>query len=268
MTIDATNASSFATAAALAEARNGTFTGLITTKRGKVVGGTLYGDDTVHAVIITGFSYMGLVERSLAKLQAMSAADLAALVADGREGYDSRKKTASLVALTQADYVAARDALVASFQKTLAGTNSATTDHVYESLQVLHDDGTVESVRGARVYRCVASDPNHECKCRDCSGDKRAPVDGQVNLSGLLIGSKVITAAANGPKPAARSGVATVAKNALRSRLPISRYVSYRLEQGGSWILNAGGTAAAAATNGAVTFNEDRVADALDLLVA
>ena len=125
MTIDATNASSFATAAALADSRNGTFTGLITTKRGKVVGGTLYGDDTVHAVIITGFSYMSLVERSLAKLQALSAADLTALVADGREGYDSRKKTANLVALTQADYVAARDALVASFQSTLAGTNSS-----------------------------------------------------------------------------------------------------------------------------------------------
>jgi|3_EtaG_2_1085321.scaffolds.fasta_scaffold00336_23 hypothetical protein len=268
MAIDATNASSFATAAALADSRNGTFTGLITTKRGKVVGGTLYGDDTVHAVIITGFSYMSLVERSLAKLQALSAADLAALVADGREGYDSRKKTANLVALTQADYVAARDALVDSFQKTLAGTNSATTDHVYEALQVLHDDGNLQTVRGARVYRCVANDPAHECKCRDCSGDNRAPKNGQVNLSGLLIGSKVITAAANGPKPAAKSVVATIAKNALRSRLPISRYVSYRLEQGGSWILNAGGAAAAAATNGAVSFNADRVQEALDALVA
>lgn len=268
MAIDATNASSFATAAALADSRNGTFTGLITQKRGKVVGGTLYGDDTVHAVIITGFSYMSLVERSLAKLQALSATDLAAFVADGREGYDSRKKAASLVSLTQADYVTARDALVASYQKTLAGTNSATTDHVYEPLQVLHDDGSLQAVRGARVYRCVANDPAHECKCRDCSGDNRAPKNGQVNLSGLLIGSKVITAAANGPKPAAKSVVATIAKNALRNRLPISRYVSYRLEQGGSWILNAGGSAAAAATNGAVTFDTDRVQEALDALVA
>jgi hypothetical protein len=245
-----TNAASLANAAALAAANKGTFTSLIITKQGKEVGGTVYGDDTVCTVVVTGFKYDRLVQRSLDKALTLTDADLNRII-DGKTGYDGRGKNAVERLVTLAD---ARDALaelVTSFRETLAGTNESTTDHVFTPLVVTDDHGNAETVRGARVYKCVADDPNHVCRCRTCTGDNRAPVDGQINLSGLAIGTTVLTPAANGPAPAVKSGVKTVAKDAIRSVLPVSRYVSYRLDPNASWILKAGGAAVVQAdTNG------------------
>jgi hypothetical protein len=249
------NALSLANAAALASANKGTFTSLLTTKQGTEKGGVLYGDDTVLAVIVTGFRYDRLVQRSLDKLTAMTDADLAALV-DGKVGMDGRGKNAVERAVTLADAQAARDELIASFTETLNGTNESTSDHVYEPLVVTDEAGASETVRGAKVYKCVAGTA-HKCRCRACTGDARAPIDGQINLSGLIIGSKVITPAANGPAPAAKSGAKTVAKDVLRATLPVARFVSYRLDpNAGAWILKAGGAAVAAATNADVTVRE------------
>lgn len=249
------NALSLANAAALASANKGTFTSLLTTKQGTEKGGLVYGDDTVLAVVVTGFRYDRLVQRSLDKLTAMTDDDLAALV-DGKVGMDGRGKNAVERAVTLADAQAARDELIASFTETLAGTNESTSDHVYEPLVVTDEAGASETVRGAKVYKCVAGTA-HKCRCRACTGDARAPIDGQINLSGLIIGSKVITPAANGPAPAAKSGAKTVAKDALRATLPVSRFVSYRLDpNAGAWILKAGGAAVATATNANVTVRE------------
>jgi len=57
-----------------------------------------------------------------------------------------------------------------------------------------------------------------------------------------------LTPAVNGPIPAPKSAAKTVAKNLLRSKLPICKYVSYRLEPGQDWLLRAGGTAEVKAT--------------------
>jgi len=116
------NALSLANAAALASANKGTFTSLLTTKQGTEKGGVLYGDDTVLAVIVTGFRYGRLIERSLDKLAALTDDDLAALV-DGKVGMDGRGKNAVERAVTLADAQAARDELIASFTETLAGTS-------------------------------------------------------------------------------------------------------------------------------------------------
>lgn len=245
-----TNAASLANAAALASANKGTFTSLIITKQGKEVGGIVYGDDTVCTVVVTGFKYDRLVQRSLDKALTLTDADLTRII-DGKTGYDGRFFNAVERLVTLAD---ARDALaelVTSFRETLAGTNESTMDHVFTPLVVTDDHGNAETVRGARVYKCVADDPNHVCRCRTCTGDNRAPVDGQINLSGLAIGTTVLTPAANGPAPAVKSGVKTVAKDAIRGVLPVSRYVSYRLDPNASWILKAGGAAVVQAdTNG------------------
>ena len=248
------NALSLANAAALANANKGTFTSLLTTKQGSKVGGVVYGDDTVLTVIVTGFRYDRLVQRSLDKVAGMTDADLARLI-DGKSGMDGRGKSATERAVTLADAQAARDELIASFMETLNGTNEATTDHVYEPLTVTDENGASETVRGARVYKCVAGTA-HKCRCRACTGDARAPIDGQINLSGLSIGSKVLTPAANGPAPATKSGVKTVAKDAIRAILPVARFVSYRLDPNAGWILKAGGAAVAAATNADVTVRE------------
>ena len=248
------NALSLANAAALANANKGTFTSLLTTKQGSKVGGVVYGDDTVLTVIVTGFRYDRLVQRSLDKVAGMTDADLARLI-DGKSGMVGRGKSATERAVTLADAQAARDELIASFMETLNGTNEATTDHVYEPLTVTDENGASETVRGARVYKCVAGTA-HKCRCRACTGDARAPIDGQINLSGLSIGSKVLTPAANGPAPATKSGVKTVAKDAIRAILPVARFVSYRLDPNAGWILKAGGAAVAAATNADVTVRE------------
>lgn len=234
-----TNALNTVLAADLANARKGTFTGLIIQKEGSEKGGVRYGDDLVHAVIITGFSYMGLVARSKVILESMTDADIDAMVAKGHDAWNGRGGKASKVKVARADFDAARTELLESFERTLTGTSTSTTDDVYEPLVV-----NGETVRGCRVY----------------VGTQAAPV-GTIYLQGLQIGSRVITPAVNGPAPKPQSAPKTVAKNVLGSKLPISRYVSYKLAVGGNWVLNIGGAAAAAADQGGVTLDENRVAE-------
>jgi|TARA_R110000824_G_scaffold373638_1_gene564022 hypothetical protein len=262
MAINASNAHSIFTAGSLADAKPG-FYGLIIRKTGVTRGPkgakVTYGNDLVHTLFVGGISYIRLVKRSRDELAAMTPADMVALEAKGYDCWTGRGKNATQTTVTAADFIAARDAMLASFDDTISGTNSATTDHVYEPLKVLKNDGTVETVRGARVYKCVKADPNHECKCRMCLAEagtpnNRAPVDGQINILGIKVGSTVLDAGL--PIPASKSGASAVAKRVLKSRLPIKRLVSYRLEQNGDWILRAGGEAAAAAGTDGVTCDE------------
>jgi len=250
-----TNASSAALAQHLADAKVGSFVGLVIQKQGETRGRgaakLTYGDDTVHTVIVTGFRYDRLVERSLAKLVGMNPADV---VAAGLVDGDGNP-------VTLADVTTAMSDLAASLQATLDGTNASTTDHVYDPLVV---DGQV--VRGCRVYKCVAADPAHECKCRDCTGDAKAPKAGTIYLQGLAVGSKVIVPAANGPVPASKSRADVVAKNWIRARLPVGRYVSYRLEAGTDFVLCAGGVAAMKSDEAGITLRADAVADATALV--
>jgi hypothetical protein len=250
-----TNASSAALAQHLADAKVGSFVGLVIQKQGETRGRgaakLTYGDDTVHTVIVTGFRYDRLVERSLAKLVGMNPADV---VAAGLVDGDGNP-------VTIADVTTAMSDLAASLQATLDGTNASTTDHVYDPLVV---DGQV--VRGCRVYKCVAADPAHECKCRDCTGDAKAPKAGTLYLQGLAVGSKVIVPAANGPVPASKSRADVVAKNWIRARLPVGRYVSYRLEAGTDFVLCAGGVAAMKSDEAGITLRADAVADATALV--
>ena len=274
--IDATNAHSLFTAASLADARPG-FYGLIHRKVGATRGPkgakVRYGDDLVHTVFVGGIDYMRLVQRSRDELAAMTASDLAAIAATGLTAWSGRGAKAVTVPVTAADLTAAQAAMLASFDATLAGTSTSTTDHVFEPLKVLRDDGTVETVRGARVYKCCKADVTRECRCRMCLAERgehdgRAPVDGQVNILGIRVGGTVIDAAPNGPVPAPKSGAATIAKNALRRLLPIRRLVSVRLEQGGDWVLKAGGEAAAAAGADGVTCDATAIQVVADNLAA
>lgn len=249
-----TNSISPVLAANLASARKGTFTSLIIRKEGEERGPAgskvTYGDDLVHAVIITGFKYERLVAKSRDMLAAMTDADIDALVARNYTGWQGRGSKAVSVPVTRADFDAARAELLDSFDKTLAGTNESTTDHVYEPLTV-----NGEVVRGCRVY---IGNPNGQ--------DAATP--GTVYLQGLKIGERVLDAAPNGPVPASQSNPKTVAKGVLRSRLPVARYVSYKLDAAGGWLLSAGGAAVAACDTNGVTLDADRVEAVCDMLVA
>lgn len=201
------------------------FAGLVTRKKGRVRGGKRYGDDLVHVVILTGFSYRNLVERSLYTLNDL-AASVGFFPALAGKGYKDGKGNP----VTEADFRAAYAELVDSFNKTLNGTNKSTTDHVYETLEV---DG--QKLEGCRVYT------------GDGEGDP-----GSIYVQGLKIGQTVIDPAPNGPGPKTKSRAKTVAKRILRSKLPVSRYVSYSLPKGGDYILTAGGEAFDAAIEAGV----------------
>ena len=240
MTAIQTNANSALVSALLADARVGTFTGLITTKKGKMAGRgadkKLYDNEQVHVVIFTGFRYERLVQRSLDALPGIPAQDMV----------DAAAKNGNVI--TVADVEEARAELAESFQKSVSGTNESSTDHVYDQLVV-----NGEVVRSGRVYKCVAEtkDENGQdriCSCRDCTGDEKAPKTGTIYLQGLQVHKTVLTPAPNGSAPEPKSAPKTIAKNELRRLLPVSRYVSYALEPGQDWILNAGGTAAVEAT--------------------
>jgi len=249
-----TNAMSPLTAVELLAARKGTFTGAIVPKVGRVVGGVLYGNDVVHVNLITGIVLSRLYQRSLDMLDSLN--PTAIVMELDRLGLTAGD--GSPVRLT--DVCRAVADLRASFEKSLAGTNKSTCEHVFEPLVV---DGQV--VRGAKVYRCVAG-TGRKCHCRSCTGDPKAPVHGQINISGLILGETVIIPAPNGPKPATRSRADVVAKNYIRRKLPVGRYVTYRLDPTDFYCLRAGGAAALAATAGGITFDPDQIAATATLL--
>jgi|DEB0MinimDraft_4_1074332.scaffolds.fasta_scaffold12582_1 hypothetical protein len=265
----------------LAAAHKG-FTGLIYPKVGRVVGGKRYGDDLVHALVVTGFKYMRLVTVSKAEAEAMTADDKQAIADRGlmgwervwkksaklaqlqewcrENGLDDSGKKADLVARLDAEIPggmrqvpvtreivdAAVDAVVADLQRTIDGDTKPTTADVFEPL--LDKDGN--KVRGARVYK-GSTDPDAKLA---------APV-GTVYLQGLLIGQKVLTAAENGPIPRSKSAPLQVAKRVIRAQLKIGRYTSFKLapadEEGTvNWLLNAGGVAACKAQTDEVEVDE------------
>ncbi len=251
----ATNANSALISALLKDANVGTFTGIVTTKKGVERGPkgskVRYGDDTVHACIFTGFKYVPLCQRSLDALTDISDADvLAAINAKGAKGWSGRGKSAVQVEVTLADVAAARVELVDSLTKSVNGTNSSTTDDVFEPLVV---DGKL--VRGCRVYK-------GQTDAAVKAGVKAPATEGTIYVQGLQISSTVLTPAANGPKPKSKSAARSVAKGFLRRLLPISRYVSYRLQPGADFILRAGGTAAVEAEKDGIHFTAD-VRDAI-----
>lgn len=248
-----------ALAATLAGAKRGTFTGIVTrlvgATRGPKGAKVRYSDALVHDTIVTGFSYRGLKARDRAILENITDADLQVLVDAGHEAYDHpRRKTAALVALTLKDFRDAVNAMIESCKKSEAGTNTATTDDVYESLEV---NGS--PVRGARVY---VGNPN---------GDDAAPV-GTIYLSGLRVGRSVLEQPENGWLPAGKKGASSKAKGLIVStfKLPSRRYVSYKLDpaKAGEWILRVGGQAATAADKDGVTVDPTVVAQVVATLAA
>jgi len=285
-----TNANNAALAALIADARVGTFTHIITTKKGEVRGGKAnpktYGDDTVATTVVTGFKYIPLVERSKDEALALTDADKDAVVARGLTGWVRVWKKSSKVGdlkevarglglddsgtkkdvvarleeavpggmverlVTRADVDEAHTALLADLQRTLDGETSPKNAHVYEPLVV---DG--QKVRGGRVYKGTPTVED-------------AALPGTIYIQGIIIASKVLVPAANGPVPASKSGPVSVAKKALRRLLSVSRYVSYALEPGSDFYLAAGGAAVAAADKDGLTVDAAKVAGIKALIAA
>jgi len=197
--------------------KTGRFVGLVTRLKGATRGRgsakQTYGDATMHYVLYFGFNYVGLVMRSRSQLEGIDpSAVLEECRAEGLTGKDGEP-------LTLEDVTTAVEALKESFDATTSGTSHATTEDVFEPLVV---DG--ERVPNCRVY----------------IGEK-AEEQGTIYLQGLVIGSKVLEPAPNGPLPASNSRGDVVVKDHLRSQMPIGRLRQFILRREGDFNLRADG---------------------------
>ena len=209
-----------------------------------------YGDATVRDTFVTGISRVAAMKRRLKVLNALTGADLDAMVAEGHEGWNGRGKNATKVPVTRADFDLALAELIASAEKSRDGVNSATHDHVFEPLV---DPDTGARVRGGRVYIGNPNGPD-------------AATPGTIYLHGVRVGRKVLKQPVNGWLPASKSAAKTVAKRRIERLLP--KYVSYRLEPGTGFVLNVGAGAAVAADADGVTIDAKAIDHIRAALVA
>jgi len=177
--------------------------------RGSSVARVVYGDDTVHVLIWTGFSYRALIARSHKMLNRQLA----------KGGYIERLVRATLEEHEDTkieDVCEALQETRAWFRRVLAGEASCApppNSGVWEPLEI---DGV--KVRGSRIY---TGQGNVE--------DDRAPVPGTIYVQGVKLGEVVMTPAANGPWRA-NSKPKTLAKQLIKESLPVGLYCQYRLQ--------------------------------------
>jgi hypothetical protein len=209
-----TNAKDQKLAGILAESRPGTFTGIVVRKVGETRGGVLYGDDLVRVTVRTGISYKNLVEKSLKVLNSLSATSICREAI--RLGLRDVKtgKTVSI-----GDVYTAKQELQESFKK-VVNDGKGTDEEKLTNFEPLEVNG--EKITGVRVYTNPDSD-NH----------------GSVYLMGLKMSETVLDWSPNGAIPAPKSAAKTLAKNLIKSKLPIGKFVRYRLN--GNFILRTGG---------------------------
>jgi hypothetical protein len=177
--------------------------------RGPSTARVIYGDDLVAVLIWSGFSYKALVARSDKKLNELL-----------NRGRFIEKITRYVYAqhqgVTVDDVCNALQETRVWFRRVLAegtGIPSAPNGGAWDPFRV---DGEV--VRGAKVYVGPARPQ-----------DARAPIPGTLYVAGVKLGETVIEPAANGPwRP--DSSAKTLAKEAIKSLLPIGLYCQYRLE--------------------------------------
>lgn len=258
-----TNASSTTLACAIGTSRSAqcaSIMSVVTTLKGverlapgEKRGGTKVqmGNDTVRDTFVAGRSYTSLKRKDAVILAALTGADLDTMVADGPLAWSGRGAKAVQVPVTRADFDAALAEMIDSTDKSIAGTNSSTTDHVYEPLVV---DG--KALKGYRVYVGPADD-----------SIKPASAPGTIYVQGLRVGRKVITAAQYA-RPVSKSGGKAVAKRIITRLLPSRRYVSYCLEAGSDFILNLGAEAVSASDAAGITVDPTVVADILSDVAA
>ena len=240
-----TNASDTAAASVLSELTDldqGTLLSVVVQKvgqeRGPIGSRVVYGDDLVHVLIWTGFAYRALIERS----QKMLNREIQ------RGGYIERLARATLEEHEGAkieDVCAAMQETRDWFRRVLAGSGKDPSflpglDSVWEPLMI---EGV--AVRGARVYTglCNKKDP-------------RAPVPGTIYITGVKLGEKVVTPAANGPWRA-DSKPKTIAKEVLKEDLPVGLYCQYRLDPDRVCGLTVGKKAAKAAKTEGIFIDPD-----------
>ena len=204
-----TNARIETLASYMANQKYGTFAGLEITKVGKQRGPKgmrkTYNNDRVHNVLITGFKYENLLERSLHLLQREDRVLLMGMII--RRGKGMVRSDHALLAI---------DNVAQSLQRSL--DNEQPERKTMETLVV--DE---QEIRGCYIAKGIEGVRN-----------------GTVYLHGLRIASRIVVPAKNGHWPT-KSKPQTVANSTLRKMLPVGRYASYRLAPSQNFSLKIGG---------------------------
>ena len=179
-------------------------------KSGKVKGGQVFGDD-LRLYTLKVVDYGQLVEESKEILEKMTDADCAEL-ALGKQGYESRKKTAALVPVTTEMVIDARDAILAKLDVWNQSQGSNTKQEHYEAL--------------------VVNETPVNC-CRVYVGDKKPEDVGSVYISGVCVDSETLVKGAVDPNAKApRRLVTTVAKSVVEALLPHTKWTTFKVSNG------------------------------------
>ena len=224
----------------------GTLASLIIRKKGVIRGCAgsklAYGDDKVHVLVWTGFHYKALVTRSYNRLHAIwDQGNLfqSLLTAVRQEGFPQvslrdvseavQETNDSLLKVINGVGCTAEEIVNKLFPDPEA--DQVPDPSIWEPLIV---EGV--EVSGAKVYKGPGGR----------QGDPNAPVKGTIYLDGVKLGEKVLEPAANGHWKANQKPK-TVAKDILRSWLPIGLYVRYCLAPNALEDLKVGKSASIAA---------------------
>lgn len=206
--------------------------------RGKGTSKQVYGDDIVHVLVWTGFSYEALVQRAIKKLEAVEGLHPLLLA--------EAQKIDPFVTLD--DVCLAVQELRTSLYKVVSepsGRVPATpeeTDSVWEPLIV---DGT--KIRGSKVY-VGKGDPTKP----------GGPKPGTIYVDGVKLGQVTVTPAPNGHwKKDSKSK--TVVKEVLKDMLPVGLYVRYSLEPDRVLAIKVGKDASAAAVAAGIPINPEAI---------
>ncbi len=246
----ATNASESLHAAALEQIGHldqGTLLFLQTRKKGVERGRgakLIYGDDLVQVLVWTGFSYQSLIERSERKLDEFlkDGAPIGTLTKACHDHGDGGANVADSAAAIQE--VQAWFARVLADSKPKQGEEEDTEapDSPWEPLKV---NGVV--VPMCRVYKGTARPET-----------PRAPIPGHIYVNGMKLGQKVVEASSNGAWKTERSHK-TIAKDILRSWLPVGLFSQYVLDPGLTAHLVAGKAAGSKAVAAGVPVNPEAI---------
>jgi len=209
--------------------------------RGKAGAKQTYDNDLVETLIWTGFNYDSLVELSAKKLMAIwdSAdsfiGDLAQNVQDA--GYINVTIKDASEAITEIHNSLTSQNIDEDFRDI---TPEIPKDHIWEPLVV---NGV--KICGAKIYVGKA-----------CPNDPQAPVPGTLYISGVKLGDVVIEAA---PKWKTQKRAKTVAKDIVRQKLPIGKYVGYRLNKDSYLDLTVGKDALIKAKAAGILIDQDAI---------